>query len=222
MQGLMRWALVPLVVIGIGSVGGPTAGRGANDPLVVLPPAANGAPVHRGDAPGVAVAATPAWLKRVNQYRQLAGLPPVTANAVWAKGARLHSRYMVKNGDVTHFEDPANEWYTKAGETAGRYGNVMGAFDITASDTFAIDMWIQGPFHAVGILHAKLEAVGLGSYRESAGWYSMAATLDVIRGRDYQAPTEYPVKFGGPVLSSSFFQIVSMPIIKFYYNILNY
>ena len=138
-------------------------------------------------------AAAPAWLVRVNLHRKLAGLPPVTANAVWGNGARLHSRYIVKNGQVTHFEDPSNPWYTKAGYEAGLKGNVAAFLEKTTADSYAIDYWMQGPFHAIGIIHPHLVKVGYGAYREdAAGFYGMGATLNVISGRDYSSPDIYP------------------------------
>lgn len=144
----------------------------------------------------VEAAPSPAWLVRVNLHRRLAGLPPVKANAVWGNGARLHSRYMVKNGIVTHFEDSKNRWYTKAGYEAGLRSNVAGFMAKGTRDAYAIDYWMQGPFHAIGILHPHLTRAGYGVYREQgAGFYGMAATLNVISGRDYSSPDRYPAMY---------------------------
>jgi len=132
---------------------------------------------------GGARAATPAaWLARLNFHRKLAGLSAVTANANWSAGARLHARYVVKNDAVEHVEDPANPWYTPQGAAAGLNGNVMGRYERDTSDTAAVDDWMSGPFHAIGMIDPQLAKTGFGSYRAADGGLEMAATLDANRG----------------------------------------
>ncbi len=136
------------------------------------------------------------WLAYVNMYRSRAGLPAVTENATWSNGCWLHSRYMVKNDEITHYEDPAKPWYTQEGYDAGRSGNVMVSSNVQASDEYAIDLWMKGPFHAVGILDPALHQVGFGSYREAIGTWKMGATLDVIRGLDtIPSDVTFPVRW---------------------------
>ena len=45
------------------------------------------------------------WLGYINFLRYQSGLPGVSSNVTWSDGCWLHSRYMVKNDDVTHSED---------------------------------------------------------------------------------------------------------------------
>ncbi|MBW3659376.1 MAG: S-layer homology domain-containing protein [Actinobacteria bacterium] len=147
-------------------------------------------------SPAAAAELTPAstdWLGTLNAYRATAGLGPVTANAAWAKGDVAHSRYSVLNGEIGHSEDPAKPGYTVEGDTAARSGNVMATSLPTLTPRDAIDMWMQGPFHAAGLLDPRLKASAYGQYSDpdAAKWRS-AATMDVIRGIDGRAP------MGGP------------------------
>lgn len=138
----------------------------------------------------------PAWLRYVNQIRKLAGLPGVTANAAWSEGDRLHSRYMVKNDEITHFEDSSKPWYTETGALAGANGNVMVSSTTAATNRNAIDMWITGPFHGVGIIDPQLRKAGFGSYREAGSGWQMGATLDVLRGLGaLPSSVKFPVRF---------------------------
>ncbi len=129
------------------------------------------------------------WLGYVNYYRAMAQLPTAAENTEWNDGCWKHSRYMVKNDVITHSEDPNNPWYTPEGNACGTSGNAMVSSNVNAPDTYAIDLWMQGPFHAVGIIDPKLGQVGYGSYREAIGTWKMGATLDVIRGRGAIPPS---------------------------------
>ena len=134
------------------------------------------------------------WLNYLNSYRAQALLPPLTENSDWSNGDWFHSRYMVKNDVISHDEEPENPWYTPAGQAAAQNGNVMVSSSNQASDQLAIDLWMSGPFHAIGILDPALHQTGFGSYREADGGWQMGATLDVIRGLGAIPPTvTYPV-----------------------------
>lgn len=143
--------------------------------------------------------ASPAeWLSRLNFYRAMAKLPPVVENPEWRDGCAKHARYMVKNDIITHAEDAGNPWYTPEGDQCGRNANVMVSFSATASDTYAIDVWMQAPFHALGMIDPRLIRVGYGSYREADGGYQMGAALDVLRGRGaIPANISFPIRWPG-------------------------
>lgn len=147
------------------------------NPPTPVPPTATAVPT------ATPVAAPTDWLGRVNYYRSLGGLPPVAENGAWSQGAVLHSRYMVKNNVIVHAEDPSNPWYTPDGDAAGRNGNVMVSSSVSYPDSAAIDLWIVGPFHALGLLDPKLLSSAYGAYREADGGWQMGGTLDVLRGR---------------------------------------
>jgi len=139
------------------------------------------------------------WLSYINYLRSLGSIPGVASNANWSDGCWLHSRYMVKNDEISHNEDPSNPWYTITGEEAAGYSNVMVSSSPSSTDMYAIDLWMSGPFHGVSILDPQLEVVGFGSYREAIGTWQMGASLDVSRGRISSEPPAgtYPVMWPG-------------------------
>jgi hypothetical protein len=134
----------------------------------------------------------------VNAYRTLADLQAVSENPTWSDGDWKHSRYMVKNDYIGHTEDPANPWYSPEGLAAAQSGNAFVSSSASASDAYAISFWMQGPFHAVGVLDPALQQVGYGSYREADGGWQMGATLDVIRGLGPIPPSvSFPIQYPG-------------------------
>jgi uncharacterized protein YkwD len=136
------------------------------------------------------------WLGHVNYYRSMAELPPVTENEAWSHSDWLHARYMIKNDHFDHYEDPDRAWYTEEGLEAAKSSDLACHYDVNTDDLWAIDAWMQGPFHAIGIVDPALHVVGFGSYREEVGNLQMGAALDVIRGiGDIPPSVEYPVKW---------------------------
>lgn len=142
--------------------------------------------------------AQPGWLRYVNSYRAMAELSPLAENSTWSAGCWLHARYIVKNNELQHTEDPANPWYSLEGLFAAEASNLAGGGDVNTPDEWAIDTWMQAPFHAVGILDPELYETGYGSYREADGGIQMGAALDVIRGWSEIPPAvAYPIKWPG-------------------------
>jgi len=140
----------------------------------------------------------PDWLQYVNQFRELANLPTVSENSAYSAGAVLHSKYMVKNDVITHSENSSNPWYTAEGAAAGSNGNVAVSSSISTTDEWAINLWMTGPFHAIGVLDPGLLETGFGSYREAIGTWKTGATLDVHRGRGIiPADVSFPIYFPG-------------------------
>jgi hypothetical protein len=138
----------------------------------------------------------PGWLSHINQFRTASNLEPLTPDEEWSEGAWLHSRYMVLNDYVGHYEDPENQWYTSSGAAAAKSSNVFVTSWMDSPDETAIDFWMVAPFHAVSILDPQLKKSGFGSYREDNGYWKMAATLDVLRGRDtLPAGTSFPILY---------------------------
>jgi hypothetical protein len=139
----------------------------------------------------------PEWLNIVNEFREQAHLPYVTENSEWSEGAWLHSRYMVKTDNVEHDEKKSSKWYTPEGKAAAQSSVIVASYDSSLSDEFAVEAWMQAPFHSVSLLDPRLSTVGFGSYREEDGGYQIGATLDVIRGmeslpRSVQYPVQWP------------------------------
>ena len=148
-------------------------------------------------------AAPPAgnWLAYVNYYRALACLPAVTENLAYTDGDQKHAKYMVKHDYLGH-DEPFGPDSTPEGAAAAAASNVMVSSDVNATDNYAIELWMRGPFHALGILDPKLQQTGFGSYREAIGLYHMAAALNVISGLG-SLPTSvtFPVKWPGDGLT---------------------
>ena len=140
--------------------------------------------------PGVASAeATPpfipkdaSWLTTVNYFRQMAGLGPVVEDATLSDGAYKHSCYMLQN-DITHYEEAGKPGYTTEGERAGRSGNVAVSSAFNTGARSHIELWMSGPFHAIGVLRKDLVSVGFGKcdMPAAAKWRS-GATLDILNG----------------------------------------
>jgi uncharacterized protein YkwD len=144
-----------------------------------------------------ATQASPEWLVYLNGQRALADLPLLTEEPAWSDGDWKHARYTVKNDVLGHSEDPSNAYYTPEGADAAGNSNVMASSSANTPDQTAIDMWMSGPFHAIGILDSRLRKTGFGSYRESGGSIGMAAALDVLHGLDYSSPppVTFPVRW---------------------------
>src|SRR4051812_5478119 len=136
--------------------------------------------------PAGAIASAPITrpLSRANLYRSLAALGGLSGNPTWSNGDRLHARYEVKNDTIGHVEDSNNAWCTTQGYNAAQSGNVAVSYQASTTDVTSIDLWMQGPFHAVGIIDPALRTTGFGSYREVIAGHNIqqAAVLDVIRG----------------------------------------
>jgi uncharacterized protein YkwD len=138
------------------------------------------------------------WLGYVNWLRSLGGLPTVTENTDWSTGCQHHARYMVKNDYIGHEEEPSNPWYTADGASAAGSSDVMVSSNAGATDIYAVDLWMSGPFHGVGIIDPALTVSGFGSYRGGTGTWQMGACLDVIRGLGSIPPSvTFPLKWPG-------------------------
>lgn len=151
------------------------------------------------------------WLGIVNTYREMSGLGPVSANATWSTEAQAHSCYMLQNG-ISHDEDPAKAGYTPGGDIAGNSGNVAVSSATSATARSHIDLWMTGPFHAIGILRHNLTTSGFGLCAQTTtptSWHS-GGTLDVIRGIDYGIPRpSTPIVFPGDGTTTSLHSFVT-------------
>jgi hypothetical protein len=139
------------------------------------------------------------WLGTVNTYRAMSGLQPVSENATWSAQAQAHSCYMLQNG-IAHDEIPGRTGYTDGGDIAGNSGNVAVSSSVSATARSHVELWMTGPFHAIGILRHSLRTTGFGLCAQASTptpWHS-GGTLDVIRGIDSGAtrPSE-PIVFPG-------------------------
>jgi hypothetical protein len=136
------------------------------------------------------------WLDTVNFYRRLAGLGPVSEDPTLSAGDLQHAEYMVKSDRVEHAEDMSSPFYTPAGDAAGQASDVAG-HSANKDEVWAVEAWMEGPFHSIGILDPKLAQSGFGIAHDTSGTVQTAAALDVIRGRAASVPAgvQFPVVF---------------------------
>jgi hypothetical protein len=142
----------------------------------------------------------PAWLSYLNAFRAGSGLPLLSEDAALSAADTLHARYTVMNNTLAHSEDSSKPGYTPEGNNAASHSNVMASSSTATSDEDAVDMWLQGPFHALGMLDPHLTVTGFGSYRDGkASGIRMAAAIDVWSKRSYSLPAgaSYPVMWPG-------------------------
>jgi hypothetical protein len=134
------------------------------------------------------------WLDRVNFYRASAGLEPVEEDPNLSGSVSEHARYMVRHNEIKHSQNRKRALSTRAGAEAAASSVLAGSGRPTETDIWAVDVWMQGPFHALGLLDPSLERVGFGIERDKAGKIQTAAALDVVRGRSTaEAPNAFPV-----------------------------
>jgi len=162
------------------------------------------------------IAAGPAdddWLGIVNVYRSQSGLAPVVDNPAWSNGATNHSCWMLLN-NIAHDETPGSPGYTADGDLAGNSGNVAVSSSSSATTRSHIDLWMTGPFHAIGLLRPSLSQAAYGSCASPPNptrtqWKS-AATLDVVRGNNWgAAKLVAPVVFPGNGATTSLTRFIA-------------
>jgi len=156
------------------------------------------------------IAADANWLTTVNYYRAMSGLAPVAENTGLNTGAYNHSCYMLYNG-ISHDEVPGRTGYTSAGDTAGNNGNVAvsSAYGTTARSH--IELWMTGPFHAIGILRHNLLSVGFGKCDMTSSptsWRS-GATLNILSGLGTAPRPANPIVFPGNGTTTNLSQFVT-------------
>ena len=138
------------------------------------------------------------WPSTVNAYRALANLPPVIEHPDWDAGVMAHATYTVVENTIGHTENPASPAYTADGATAAANSNVAGYSTPTPGFGWAVDLWMTGPFHAIGIIDPLLAESAFGIAHDTTGSIQTGAVLDVIRGRTATAgPGTFPVIYPG-------------------------
>ena len=143
------------------------------------------------------VSASSTWLDVVNNFRLMSGLAPVAEDPTLSAAEVSHSCYMLSNG-ITHYEDPAAPGYTADGEAAGKVSNVAVASNSGQSARDFVNLWMTGPFHAIGILRPNLQTASFGACVDTTQpkWHA-AASLDVIRGLKGTSRISRPILFPG-------------------------
>ncbi|KAF0243707.1 MAG: hypothetical protein FD180_3123 [Planctomycetota bacterium] len=122
-------------------------------------------------------------MERVNVFRKLAGLTPVTLDAALSKGCASHAAYLLENqenpatrGLGAHNEDPKLPGYTKEGEEAGRSADIHYIEPVRA-----VDGWMASLFHRTPLLEPSLAKIGFGAVENGErGWF---VVVDVMGGK---------------------------------------
>jgi|SRR5271166_2528738 len=161
------------------------------------------APASQSSAPAISSGAAasssamePDWLARVNYYRVMAQLPPVTEDSALSAGDLSHARYLVENyaniirnggqlGATMHTEEQTNSWYSREGIAAARSSDVYEGCG-RSTPLRQVDGWMTGPFHRLSILNPTLGAVGYGRYEKDGCW---SAALDLHLRRPSSSQT---------------------------------
>ena len=134
------------------------------------------------------------WLDRLNYYRATATLPPVVEEPALSGAVLQHARYIVNHDVIEHAQNARKRWATAEGAAAAAVSNLAASTRENEPDWWAVDLWMQAPFHALGILDPALTRVGFGIHHASNGKIQTAAGLDVIRGRSSPTgPVRYPI-----------------------------
>jgi Cysteine-rich secretory protein family len=177
-----------------------------------------GAAVLASSLPSPAFAASPTpiqasadWLTTVNYYREMAGVAPVAENSAWSAGAVNHSRWMVETSTISHYEPASGPYTTPDGRLAGESGNVAVSSNSSTTAREHIELWMSGPFHAIGVLRSNLTHVGYGQYdNPNASRWRSGATLNVLSGLDFSVPRpSSPILFPGNGTTTSLNEFVT-------------
>jgi hypothetical protein len=175
-----------------------TASSDTEAPAPIPPPGAT-----RDAVPAQDLAALEPWLGPLNRYRKMVGIAPVTADRGLSRGDFLHSQYLVMNfgpqlpslqlGAMAHTEDPARPWFSAEGLRAAGRSDVDWMWDphSTPQPSWAIDNWMQVPFHRLQIINPNLVAVGYGTLCRSSVCFAALNT-----GSDIDSPP--PVRSAWP------------------------
>ncbi len=151
---------------------------------------------------------SPVWLAAINEYRARVKLPPVVEDPKLSEGDRKHAMYVVKNyedkvgpghliGAEMHEEEQGNPWYSPEGQDAGEKSDINQLWgpEKSPSPMWALNKWLDGPFHRLWILSPTLTRVGYGEFCEKR--YCVAA-LDLGSGAETPrspAPLASPIEF---------------------------
>ena len=134
------------------------------------------------------------WLSTVNDFRSDLGLRRVSEDPAQSAAARKHSIYMVETGFVEHGEKADSRWSTPAGREAGEQSNVAGGTGPAPTEAQTVRMWIEAPFHRVGLMRPGWRTSGYAlesGVRE--GKQRWGATLNVLAGLTGAGSAKWPV-----------------------------
>jgi hypothetical protein len=117
-----------------------------------------------------------AAVKRLNEYRSLAGVDPVTLDVERGTALWLHTRYLAENGVTGYSEDPRKPWYTFPGAQASRRSSLTSlAYDLSShyraewdDPAWPIDALVNAPFNFLRFMSPELGKVHVATYHSPA------------------------------------------------------
>jgi Cysteine-rich secretory protein family len=126
-------------------------------------------------------------LERINAYRAVVNLPPVTLDPALSRSCQEHADYLLKNFDAAftgqinvHDEDPKLPGYSDAGRKAAR-ASVISQARGAGDPLLGIDVWLASFYHRTPLLDPGLAKVGIGFVREADG--SCFVVVDTKSGK---------------------------------------
>ncbi len=172
------------------------AAKTATNPTPVRAASVEVAPTPKVSAPRTD------WLGRINYYRAMAALETVRNDPKLSGGCFNHARYLLENytaiikgggilGSAGHDEEPEKKGYTQDGASCAGNGDVAwGCGPFTELD--AVDHWVEGPFHRLGLLNPALDSAGFGEFENDGCWASAVRLPAHPRFETYEHPIEFP------------------------------
>ena len=150
--------------------------------------------------------------ERVNYYRSLAGLPPVTFDATLNDNCFHHARYMAENNHLTHNQDPNLPYASPAGQICAEKGNAWLGTGTAWPSYRPVDSWMDSIGHRLWLLYPTTPTFGYGFY-PSPNVSRTGAALDVLSTANFGADISYtgwPVRY--PVPNQSGIPATAYPI----------
>ncbi len=148
------------------------------------------------------------WLDALNRYRAMAGLNPIAETDAASRADRAHARYLVKTysaniragdnpGVKIHEEDSSSPWYSAAGDNAAHHSDIAEWPGPAAppSPSWAIELWIAGPFHRLPMLNPRLRTASYGDYCENGVCVVVLDLTGAFNHVRMDAPMAHPVEF---------------------------
>jgi len=136
-------------------------------------------------------------LRLINEYRRVAGVPPVLVDPKLAQGCSEHARYMVLNRGKpqmysinAHRQDPSLPGATPAGAECGKRAVLYPSINDLRS---AVRGWMGTIYHRAPIIAPNIDKVGIGSSRLPTSIKRLAVALRFVYGR--AAASAWPVAY---------------------------
>jgi hypothetical protein len=152
-------------------------------PLVVVPAAA---------LPAVPPASLPTdWLSRVNYYRALAGVPPLSDDPLLSMACREHSHALAAGAP------PPSQPTAPAAMPCADHGVTWSDEGIVHTPLTALDAWMRSPEQRQWLLYPTTTAFGFGF---TLGSGQAAAALDARSAANFAADAAFsgwPVRYPG-------------------------